>query len=123
MIFDIVFIVVLVLAPMVLQLMAISVYTERLARSIQRSADKPPFTTVVEIVDVGPEPYAVSRLLDRATRLDQDEVDFVISQRSGRLPLPMSRPVALRLVSELRRLGAVADTCSVSPKAGMQPSR
>jgi hypothetical protein len=122
MIFDIVLIMLLVLVPTVLQLMAISVYTERLGRSIRRSADKPPFTTIVEIVDVGPEPRAVARLLDRATRLDQDEVDHVIAQRGGRLPLPMSRSTALRLVAELRQLGATADTSSVIPKPGVQLS-
>lgn len=102
-------IVVLVLVPAVLQLMAISVYTERLARAIRRASDKPPFTTTVVLLDLGPHPRSVARLLDRATRLDDDEVDRVINRRGGPLPLPMSRPAALRLIHELRQLGASAE--------------
>jgi hypothetical protein len=107
---DMVLLLLLVLVPAVLQLMAITMYTDRLARSIRRAADKPPFTTVVEIVDLGPQPRSVTRLLDRATRLDADEIDRVIRHRGGDLPLPMSRPAALRLAAELRQLGAVAET-------------
>lgn len=103
-------ILVLVLVPTVLQLMAISVYTERLSRSLRRASDRPPFTTEVEILSVGSEPRAVARLLDRATRLDDDEVDAVIAREGGQLPLPMSRPAALRLAQELRQLGAVVET-------------
>lgn len=110
-------IMVLVLVPAVLQLMAISVYTERLARAIRRASDKPPFTTTIVLGDLGPRPRAVARLLDRATRLDDDEVDRVIARRGGPLPLPMSRPAALRLVHELRQLGASAEAHSDAPGA------
>lgn len=114
---DLLLILLLVLVPTVLQLMAISVYTERLARAIRRSADKPPFTTTVVLVDLGPQPRAVARLLDRATRLDEDEIDRVIAQRGGPLPLPMSRPLALRLIHELREIGASAEAHYVDPPA------
>lgn len=113
---DIVLIVLLVVVPAVLQMMAISVYTDRLARAIRRSADKPPFTTLVEIREVGPQPRAVARLLDRATRLDTDEIDALIGRRAGALPLPMSRPVALRLATELQQLGASVETRFCEPQ-------
>jgi|GEM_PF-4371681 hypothetical protein len=104
-----VFIILLVLIPMVLQLMAVSVYWNRLARSLRRAADKPPFTTVVSLAALGPSPRAVARLLDRATRLDADEIDTLIEAQGGDLPLPMSRPAAQRLAYELKQLGAVVD--------------
>ncbi len=103
-------IIVLTVLPLVLQLMAISVFSERMARALRRAADQPPFTTAVLIAELGPEPKAVARLLDRATRLDLDEVDAVIDMRGGRLPLRMSPPAAQRLVRELRTLGATAET-------------
>lgn len=102
-------IIVLTVVPLVLQLMAISVYSERMARAIRRAADQPPYTTAVVIAALGPEPKAVARLLDRATRLDVDEVDGVIDTRGGRLPLLMSLPTAQRLVRDLRQLGATAE--------------
>ena len=114
-------IMVLVLVPAVLQLMAISVYTERLARAIRRASDKPPFTTTVVLLELGPHPRSVARLLDRATRLDDDEVDRVISRRGGPLPLPMSRPTALRLIHELRQLGASAEARYDTPLSEPAP--
>jgi hypothetical protein len=111
----------LVLVPAVLQLMAISVYTERLARAIRRSSDKPPFTTTLVLLDLGPRPRAVARLLDRATRLDDDEVDRVITGGGGPLPLPMSRPAALRLLHELRQLGASAEARYDMPRSESVP--
>jgi hypothetical protein len=106
---DVIFILMLVLIPFILQLMAISVYTERLGRAVRRSADRPPFTSAVVISELGPEPRAVARLLDRATRLDPAEVDQLIDSQGGQLPLLMSHPAAQRLVQELRQLGAAAD--------------
>ena len=106
---DMLLIMILVLVPTVLQLMAISVYTERLARAIRRASDKPPFTTTVVLLELGSHPRAVARLLDRATRLDDDEVDRVIARQGGALPLRMSRPAATRLIHELRQLGATAE--------------
>jgi len=102
-------IIALAVVPLVLQLMAISVYSERMARAIRRAADQPPYTTAVVIAELGPEPKAVARLLDRTTRLDIDEVDRLIDMRGGRLPLLMSLPSAQRLVRELRTLGATAE--------------
>ncbi len=118
MVSDIFLIMLLVLVPMVLQLMAISVYTERLARAIRRAADKPPFTTTITLVELGPSPRAVRRLLDRATRLDEEEIDRVLAGGGGRLPLPMSQTAGLRLVQELRQLGATAEavTLPVAPE-------
>lgn len=107
----------LVLAPTILQLMAISVYTERLARSIRRSGDQPPFTTAVTIRELGTQPQAVARLLDRATRLDADEVDNMIDAHGGTLPLLMSWPAATRLVQQLRQLGAEAETAFRTERA------
>lgn len=106
---DVVVILLLVLIPFILQLMAISVYTDRLSRAIRRSGDRPPFTSAVVITQLGPEPRAVARLLDRATRLDPGEVDSLIDAHGGRLPLLMSRPAAQRLVQELTQLGAAAE--------------
>ncbi len=114
---DLLLIMILVLVPTVLQLMAISVYTARLARAIRRSADKPPYTTTVLLLELGQQPRAVARLLDRATRLDDDEIDRVIAQQGGPLPLPMSRPAALRLIHELRQLGANAEARYEAPPA------
>ena len=107
---EILLLVLLVLVPAVLQLMAISVYTERLARSIRRASDRPPYTTEVELLELGPHPRAVSRLLDRATRLDTDEIDALVGRGGGSLPLRMSRSAALRLATELQQLGARAAT-------------
>src|SRR3712207_3962842 len=106
-------IIVLTVVPLVLQLMAISVYSERMARALRRAADQPPFTTAVVIAELGPQPKAVARLLDRATRLDVDEVDSVIEMHGGRLPLLMSSPAAQRLVQQLRQLGATAEATYV----------
>lgn len=106
---DVTVILMLVLIPFILQLMAISVYSDRLGRAVRRSADQPPFTSAVVIAQLGPEPRAVARLLDRATRLDPGEVDSLIDARGGRLPLLMSRSAAQRLVQELRQLGATAE--------------
>lgn len=106
---DVIVILLLVLIPFILQLMAISVYTDRLARAVRRSADRPPFTSAVVITELGPEPRKIARLLDRATRLDPGEVDSLIEASGGRLPLLMSRSAAQRLVHELTRLGAAAE--------------
>ncbi len=104
-----VLILLLALVPTLLQLFAINLYCQRMAKVVRRAADKPPYTTAVEIAELGPEPQAVARLLDRATRLDPDEIDGLIDARGGRLPLPMSRPAAMSLLRDLRNLGAVAD--------------
>lgn len=112
---DVVLILLLVLVPMILQLMAISVYSERMARAIRRAADRPPYTTAVTIATLGPQPQAVARLLDRATRLDTSEVDALIDAGGGRIPLLMSRPAALRLVHELQQLGAGSAVEYASP--------
>jgi hypothetical protein len=100
----------LALGPMVVQLMAISVYMERMGRALQRAGDRPPFTTIVELIDPGPQTRAVTRLLERRTRLDLDEIDALIDRRGGSLPLAMSRGAAYRLVGELRAAGALATT-------------
>ena len=49
-------IIVLTVLPLVLQLMAISVFSERMARALRRAADQPPFTTAVLIAELGPSP-------------------------------------------------------------------
>ena len=99
-------IVVLALIPAILQLMAISMFTERMGRSLHNSADPPPYTTAVTIRHIGPTPQRVARVLDRVTRLDVDEIDGVIEAGGGRLPLLMSARRARQLVTELRQLGA-----------------
>jgi hypothetical protein len=96
----------LVLVPMVVQLFAITFYWHRMAAMLQRAADRPPFNTALTIASVGPEPKLVTRLLERMTRLDTAEIDRLVRAQGGRLPLPMSRPAALRLAQELRRAGA-----------------
>ncbi len=106
---DMLLIILLVLVPTVVQLMAISVYTERLARAIRRTADQPPFTTTITIVELGFKPRSIARLLDRATRLDGDEIDALLANGGGQLPLPMSQTAGLRLVQELRQLGAIVE--------------
>lgn len=99
-------IVVLALIPAILQLMAISVFAERMGRRLHNSADPPPYTTAVTMRRIGPAPQRVARVLDRATRLDTDEIDGVIEAGGGRLPLLMSARRARQLVMELRQLGA-----------------
>lgn len=112
---DALIIIILSLIPVVIQLWALNLYMDRMGRALRRADDRPPFTTAVQILDLGPEPRAVARLLDRATRLDLHEVDQVIDRRGGRLPLPMSRPAALRLVRDLQQLGATAQAEYVGP--------
>lgn len=107
---EVVIICVLALIPVVLQLMALNVFMQRMGRALRRAGDQPPFTTSVEISELGPEPRAIMRLLDRATRLDTAEIDALIDARGGMVPLPMSPGAAQRLVRELRQLGAQAET-------------
>ncbi len=102
-------IVVLAAGPVVLQIMAINIFWQRMVAALQRADDQPPFDTCVAINDLGPEHRAVVRLLERRTRLDLAEIDAVASRGGGRLPLPMSRPAAWRLVHALRQLGAHAE--------------
>ncbi|HEX6291034.1 MAG TPA: hypothetical protein VFZ66_17745 [Herpetosiphonaceae bacterium] len=99
------FILLVVFVLFVVQLMAITSTWHRLTARLHRSADTPPFNTVLTIESVGQQPVAVTRLLERMTRLDVGEIDR-LARRGGRLPLPMSRPAALRLAQELRRVGA-----------------
>jgi hypothetical protein len=106
---DILMILVLALVPALLHVCLIFIFWRRVVTALQSARDKPPFNTVVVIANLGPDPRAVTRLLDRATRLDLKEIDAFIDAGSGCLPLPMSRPAALHLVQELRKLGAVAD--------------
>lgn len=96
----------LVLIPVVVQFFVLTFYWHRMAAMLQRAADKPPFNTAVTIETIGPERAAVTRVLERLTRLDTAEIDRVVRVGGGRLPLPMSRPAALRLAQELRRVGA-----------------
>lgn len=103
-----IFILLLVLVPVVVQLFALTFYWHRMAAMLQRAADKPPFNTTLTIETIGPEPTAATRVLERLTRLDTAEIDRVVRRGGGRLPLPMSRPAALRLAQELRRVGAEA---------------
>lgn len=107
---DVLWIALLALGPALLQVMAINVYLARMAQALRRADDRPPFTTIVELVDLGAQPRAVTRLLERRTRLDVDEIDRLIARRGGRLPLPMSHHAALRLVRDLQALGASATT-------------
>ncbi len=106
---DILMILVLALAPALLHIFLISIFWKRVATALQRAGDVPPFNTAVVVANLGPNPRAVTRLLERATRLDLGEIDAFIDAGGGHLPLPMSRSAALRLVQELRKLGAVAD--------------
>ena len=94
------------LVPLIIQCFAITTSWHRMVGLLQHAADRPPFNTVVTIEAIGPEPVAVTRLLERMTRLDTAEIDGLVRARGGRLPLPMSRPAALRLAHELRQLGA-----------------
>jgi hypothetical protein len=96
------------LVPLVVQCFAITTSWHRMVALLQCAADKPPFNTLVTIETIGPDAAAVTRLLERRTRLDIAEIDRLVRSRGGRLPLPMSRPAALRLVHELRHLGAEA---------------
>jgi hypothetical protein len=98
----------LVLVPVVVQFFALTFYWHRMAAMLQRSADRPPFNTLLTIEAIGTEQAAVTRLLERLTRLDTAEIDRLVRAGGGRLPLPMSRPAALRLLQELRRVGAEA---------------
>lgn len=105
----------LVFVPVVVQLFAITFYWHRMAAMLQRAADKPPFNTLLTIQAIGPEPAVVTRLLERMTRLDTAEIDRLVRARGGRLPLPMSRPAALRLTHELRRVGAEVQLADREP--------
>lgn len=105
---DVVLIMLLALGPAVLQLMAISVYLERMGAALRRAGDQPPFTTLVEVIDIGSQTRSVARVLERRTRLDLAEIDAIVEQSGGMLPLPMSRGAAAQLVGELRAVGATA---------------
>lgn len=111
---DVMLIIVVALVPVVLQLIAISMYSDRMARALRRAADTPPYTTAVVIHALGPAPRSVVHVLDRATRLDAAEVDELIETRGGRIPLLMSRPAAQRLVRDLRGVGADAEALYAS---------
>ncbi len=106
---DILMILGLALAPVLLHIFLIIIFWKRVATALQHANDVPPFNTAVIVAHLGPNPRAVTRLLERATRLDLGEIDAFIDAGGGRLPLPMSRSAALRLVQELRKLGAAAD--------------
>ncbi len=105
---DVLVIILLTLGPAVLQLMAISVYLERMGAALRRAGDQPPFTTLVEVIDIGSQARSVTRVLERRTRLDLAEIDAIVEHAGGTLPLPMSRGAATRLVGELRAAGATA---------------
>ena len=104
----VILILLLMLVPLILQLFVFTTYWHRVAGILHRAADKPPFNTWLTIEAIGEEPRAVTRLLERRTRLDMIEIDTIVMAGGGRLPLPMSRPAALRLAQELRQLGAEA---------------
>ncbi|MBA3947210.1 MAG: hypothetical protein H0X37_21950 [Herpetosiphonaceae bacterium] len=104
----------IVLLLVLLQLFAINTLWQRVGAMLHRAADRPPFTTTVTIQTLGPQPQAVSQLLDRATRLDLTEVDELIEAGGGRVPVLMSRPAAERLAQQLRRVGSVAALTEIS---------
>lgn len=106
---QILMIIVLALVPAFLHMFLILIFWRRVTTALQRAHDVPPFNTTVIVADLGPNPRAVTRLLERATRLDLGEIDAFIDLGGGRLPLPMSRSAALRLMQELRKLGAATD--------------
>lgn len=108
----IVLILLLALVPLFLQIFALNIFWQRYTKSLGRSADRPPFTTVVTIHAVGADLHATTRLLERRTRLDTTEIDALVARGGGRLPLPMSRPAANRLAQELRQLGASVELSS-----------
>jgi hypothetical protein len=99
-------ILVLTLGPMVLQIMAINIFWQRMTAALQRADDHPPFDTCIIINDIGPDRRGVVRLLERRTRLDLSEIDALAARGHGRLPLPMSRAAAWRLMHALRQLDA-----------------
>ena len=112
---DVLFIVALAIGPALLHIFVISIFWRRVTTTLHHASDVRPLNTVVRVAHVGPDARAVTCLLDRATRLDLDEIDAVVETGQGRLPLPMSRSAALQLVQELQRLGAVAE---VEPRTG-----
>jgi hypothetical protein len=109
MVMDILLILSLALVPALLHICLITIFLRRVATALQRSADTPPFNTVVVVTSLGPNLRAVTRLLERATRLDLEEIDDFVAVGSGRLPLPMSQPAAWQLVQRLRNVGASAE--------------
>lgn len=102
-------IMILAVAPIVLQIMAINIFWQRMTRALERADDQPPFDTCVVINDLGLQRRAVVRLLERRTRLDLAEIDAIAGRGGGRLPLPMSYAAAWRLVHALQQLGARAE--------------
>lgn len=105
----IVLILVLSIAPVVLQIMAINIFWQRFTAALVRADDRPPFDTCLLINDIGPDRRTVVRLLEQRTRLDLGEIDGLAAQGRGRLPLPMSRAAAWRLMQALRQAGAHAE--------------
>src|SRR3712207_3330247 len=75
----------LMLVPLILQLFVITTYWHRVAGMLHRAADRPPFNTWLTLESIGPEPGAVTRLLERKTRLDIVEIDNVVLAGGGRL--------------------------------------
>jgi hypothetical protein len=112
---DVLIIVALALGPALLHIFAIKIFWRRVTTALHHAGHVSPFNTVVCVAHVGPEAQAVTRLLDRSTRLDLEEIDALVETGQGRLPLPMSRSAAQQLVQELQRLGAVA---AVEPRGG-----
>lgn len=102
-------ILVLAVAPVVLQIMALNIFWQRMTAALQRADDHPPFDTCLTINNIGPDRRAVVRLLERRTRLDLWEIDGLAARGRGRLPLPMSRAAAWRLMHALRQAGAHAE--------------
>jgi len=97
------------IAPVVLQIMALNIFWQRMAAALRRADDHPPFDTCLTINDLGSDRRAVVRLLERRTRLDLNEIDALAARGRGRLPLPMSRAAAWRLMQALRQAGAHAE--------------
>lgn len=102
-------IIVLALGPMVLQIMAINIFWQRMVAALARADDHPPFDTYVTLTKIGANTRAVVRLLERRTRLDLSEIDALAARGSGQLALPMSRAAAWRLMQALREAGAHAE--------------
>jgi hypothetical protein len=117
--YDVVLILLIAVVPIVLQVMALNIFVQRMGRALRKAGDRPPFTTEVKISALGPHSRAITKLLDRATRLDADEIDAVIAARGGTLPLPMSHRAAHQLVRELRQLGAQAEAHYRFPDPGV----
>ena len=112
---DVLLIVALALGPALLHIFVIKIFWRRVTTALHHARVVSPLNTVVRVAYFGPDAQAVTRLLDRSTRLDPEEIDALVETGQGRLPLPMSRPAALQLVQELQRLGAVA---AVEPRGG-----